>query len=185
MIYATALLLSPTVSFAGSYGNVTHDLQPKNFMEYEHREPCQYYKVVPQALTGYDRCVVVQEDAVAPNTTIKLLPVIATYTMYFDFDKSNIRNDQNDVLNKLVSELNTYHPTQVTVVGHTDTSGDATYNQGLSNRRADTVSKALAARNISSFYLDEHAFGEEYLAVPTQDGVRLEENRRVVIQFRR
>lgn len=186
MAYAMALLLTPSLSFAGNYYGVPSDLAARNYMNYEHREPCQYYKVLPSSLAGQDRCITAEEaTTVTDGSVVKLLPVVATYTIYFDFDKSNIRGDQLAVLDRLTRELNTYSPSQVTVVGHTDTSGDAEYNRMLSAKRADMVSRALTSRNISSFYLDEHAVGEENLAVPTPDGTRLEENRRVVIQFRR
>jgi outer membrane protein OmpA-like peptidoglycan-associated protein len=185
MACATALLFAPSMAFADNNVIIPTDLAGKYYTEYEQREPCQYYKTMPQSLAGTDRCVSIEEGNITTGGAIQLLPVVATYTIYFDFDKSNIRADQAQVINKLVNELNTYAPTQVTVVGHTDTSGDDAYNKTLSSKRADTVSKALATRNIANFYLDEHAVGEENLAIPTPDGTRLEQNRRVVIQFRR
>lgn len=157
------------------------DIAGKYYMEYEQREPCQYYRVVPPSLMAVPVC----DRTVAADGPMKLLPVVASYTIYFDFDKSNIRKNQWGVLDQVVREMNVYHPTQVTVVGHTDTSGSMDYNRTLSAKRADSVSKELTARNIANFYLDEQAMGEENLAVPTPDGTRLEENRRVVIQFRK
>lgn len=185
--YTAALLIAPSVSFADSQITVpASDLAAKNYLNYEQREPCQYYKVMPQSLAGMDRCGSTEQPPVKiADGKFHLLPIVSTYTVYFDFDKSNIRQDQQVVINRLVDEINIHHPTQITVVGHTDTSGDATYNQALSAKRADSVSRALTALNIPNFYLDEKAVGEENLAVPTPDNTRLQENRRVVIQFRK
>ncbi len=192
MVAVLALLAAPTAAKAehsslglGNYMPhfdyvLPDDIAGKYYMEYEQREPCQHYRMVPNSVMNMASCVQSKKDG-----KIKLLPVVATYTIYFDFDKSNIRKNQWSVIDQVVREMNVYHPTQVTVVGHTDTSGSMDYNSKLSARRADTASKALTSRNITNFYLDEQAMGEENLAVPTPDGTRLEENRRVVIQFRK
>lgn len=193
MAAVLALMGAPTVAkaepmhFFGLENYMPHfdyvlpdDIAGKYYMEYEQREPCQHYRVVPNSVMGMASCVEPKKDG-----KIRLLPVVSTYTIYFDFDRSNIRKNQWGVLDQVVREMNVYHPAQVTVVGHTDTSGSMDYNRKLSAKRADSVSKELTARNIANFYLDEQAMGEENLAVPTPDGTRLEENRRVVIQFRK
>ncbi|MBK6705902.1 MAG: OmpA family protein [Caulobacteraceae bacterium] len=72
------------------------------------------------------------------------------------------------------------------VVGHTDTSGSPTYNQGLSERRASVVRDALVARGMAAGSIQTQARGEGDLARPTRDGVREPLNRRtaVTISFR-
>jgi len=40
-------------------------------------------------------------------------------------------------------------PTRILVVGHADTSGNAAYNLGLSNRRSRTVADALVAQGVN------------------------------------
>ena len=170
-----------TLHFGEKYGP-TLPTNVRNYLNYEHREPCQFYYPTPSnAPRNIDRCKVEEEVAVSQ----RLYPVVASYTIYFDFDKSTIRQDQYATIERLMREVNTYQPLQVTVVGHADASGDQTYNKALSAKRADAVSKALTQRNIANFFLDEEARGENDLAVPTPDGVKLAENRRVVIQFRR
>lgn len=169
------------MQFGEKYGP-TLPTNVRNYLDYEHREPCQFYYAVPSnAPRGLDRCKVEEEVPVKQ----RLYPVVASYTIYFDFDKSTIRKDQYATIDRLMSEMNTYQPLQVTVVGHADAAGDANYNKVLSAKRADAVSKELTKRNIANFFLDEEARGEDDLAVPTPDGVKMAENRRVVIQFRR
>jgi outer membrane protein OmpA-like peptidoglycan-associated protein len=74
----------------------------------------------------------------------------------------------------------------VVVVGHTDTSGSAQYNVGLSERRASVVRDALVARGIAAASIRTEARGENDLARATRDGVREPLNRRtaVTISFR-
>jgi len=71
------------------------------------------------------------------------------------------------------------------VTGYTDSHGNVDYNQKLSYRREEAVSKALMMRGIKNQVLDREARGEYEQAVPTEDGVKNQENRRVVIDFRR
>ncbi|OFW90352.1 MAG: hypothetical protein A3J37_00410 [Alphaproteobacteria bacterium RIFCSPHIGHO2_12_FULL_45_9] len=183
-LLACCAIISPTLAHAEmmGYQKMTPPLEIRNFKNYEHREPCQQYKPTPSVLLN-DRCV---EGAITtPDQSSALMPVYATYVIYFDFDKSVINPTQQQVIETLIRDVNTSHPRQITVTGHTDTAGSAAYNEALSAKRADTVSKALASRNVSSFYLNESALGEQDLAVPTPDDTKLSTNRRVVVQFRK
>lgn len=67
------------------------------------------------------------------------------------------------------------------VVGHADRSGSNAYNMGLSQRRADAVAGLLGARGIAMGSIETTARGEESPRVPTADGVRELQNRRVEI----
>lgn len=179
-------IVAPTMAHAEifHYNKPTAPLEVRTYKEYEHREPCQQYKVYPSQLPpSHNRCV--EGETSTTDETNTLLPVIATYTVYFDFNKSNLTAEQQKTINKLIQDVNTYHPTQITVTGHTDTAGSAEYNQHLSAKRADTVSKALSSQNVASFYLNEAALGEQDLAVATPDNTKLSSNRRVVVQFRK
>jgi OOP family OmpA-OmpF porin len=71
----------------------------------------------------------------------------------------------------------------VTVVGHTDASGPATYNQGLSERRAAAALSELTNRGVTADKVDSEAVGEGELLIPTPDGVREPRNRRVTISI--
>ncbi|MDY0028927.1 MAG: OmpA family protein [Pseudobdellovibrionaceae bacterium] len=184
MVAVASVMLISTPTFADQYSsmNTIGTFKIDTYNQYEQREPCQYYKDAPAGV--HERCGDKTEKLpVAIHDG--LLPVIATYVVYFDFDKSIVRQDQMAVLDKLSRELNTYQPSQITVVGHTDTAGDAAYNQKLSAKRAQSVSEMLNDRNIVAMMVDERAVGEHDLAVLTPDDVKLEANRRVVIQFRK
>jgi len=63
----------------------------------------------------------------------------------FDFDKADLRPEAKESLDKVVAVLKAYPKATATVEGHTDGKGDDNYNQKLSERRAESVRKFLAA----------------------------------------
>ena len=73
----------------------------------------------------------------------------------------------------------------VAVTGHTDTVGTMEYNKALSERRAASVKAALIADGIPVDQISATGVGKSDLLVPTQDGVREPQNRRVEIVFER
>ncbi len=158
-----------------------------SFKQYEQRELCQHYRRTPRNFN--DNCanedVMVVARAENETTESRLLPVIRSYTVLFDFDKSAVRSNENATLDQALREINKYDPKQITVTGYTDSSGQADYNQSLSREREQSVSRALLERGIANQTLDREARGEYDQAVKTADNTRNQENRRVVIDFRR
>jgi outer membrane protein OmpA-like peptidoglycan-associated protein len=69
------------------------------------------------------------------------------------------------------------------VTGHTDTVGSDAYNMRLSLRRAESVAAELEKQGIKSSEIDIIAKGKKDLLVPTADGVREPQNRRVTILY--
>ena len=74
--------------------------------------------------------------------------------------------------------------TRIEVGGHTDTSGTAAYNQALSVRRAQAVSNELVRLGVPREAITVQGYGETRPLVPTADGVREPQNRRVEIILR-
>lgn len=166
-------------------------MDKKSYNEYEEREQCQQYRKLPRNMI--DPCAKAEDElelATAQMSTYteqkqKALPIVSSYTVLFDHDKSSIRAGENETLDRAMREIGKYNPAQVTVTGYTDSSGKADYNQTLSRKREQAVSKALMARGIKNQTLEREARGEYEQAVDTKDGIRNQENRRVVIDFRR
>jgi outer membrane protein OmpA-like peptidoglycan-associated protein len=73
--------------------------------------------------------------------------------------------------------------TQIQVTGHTDTVGSDAYNLRLSRRRAEAVAAELEAKGIPAGEIEIIAKGKHDLLVPTKDGVREPQNRRVQIVY--
>ena len=108
------------------------------------------------------------------------------FVVYFEWDRSNLNQAALETIDAAVNRARQCNVGGVVVVGHTDTSGSPTYNQGLSERRASVVRDALVARGIAAGSIQSQARGETDLARATRDGVREPLNRRtaVTISFR-
>ncbi|MFV0473873.1 MAG: OmpA family protein [Pikeienuella sp.] len=105
----------------------------------------------------------------------------AAYIVYFGFDRSNLDSAARGVVSEVVSALSGVADPIVSLVGHADTSGSASYNVGLSQRRVNTVADALASAGVPMGGVTRAARGESEPAVATGDGVREPLNRRVEI----
>ena len=108
------------------------------------------------------------------------------FVVYFEWDRSNLNQAALETIDAAVNRARQCNVGGIVVVGHTDTSGSPTYNQGLSERRASVVRDALVARGIGAGSIQSQARGEGDLARATRDGVREPLNRRtaVTISFR-
>jgi OOP family OmpA-OmpF porin len=105
------------------------------------------------------------------------------FIVFFDFDRSDISPEASNILNNAASAYTNCGSARVMLAGHTDTSGSAQYNQGLAERRNAAVQSYLAGRGVSAGQMSGQAFGESKPRVPTADGVREPQNRRVEITY--
>ena len=122
------------------------------------------------------------EPTPAPEPT----PVVCTpgpYIVFFEWDKSDITPEAAGILDNAISNYQSCGNAQVMLAGHADRSGTATYNVGLSQRRADAVRAYLEGRGIGGGSISSEAFGEGRPRVDTADGVRELQNRRVEITY--
>jgi len=102
------------------------------------------------------------------------------FIIYFAFDKSDLTDASQAVVDEIASYTQGLDDASVSLRGHTDSSGSNDYNAGLSERRANSVSSALASKGVG--YVGSSWAGESELAVPTEDGVREPLNRRVNVR---
>jgi len=105
----------------------------------------------------------------------------STFTVYFDFDSWTLKAEQLTVLDDVIGTARTGGQANITVVGHTDTSGPADYNQRLSVKRANVVVEALVQMGARRAALHASGVGETDPAVETGDGVKEAKNRRTVL----
>jgi len=114
-------------------------------------------------------------------------PAARQFIVYFEWDSTALSADANNVIAQAAAYAASGRPTSIVVVGHADTSGSASYNEGLSSRRARTVADALVARGVNSGVLRVDARGEREqnprLDRPTADSVREPLNRRATIDI--
>ncbi|MES2986903.1 MAG: OmpA family protein [Pseudomonadota bacterium] len=105
------------------------------------------------------------------------------YIVFFDWDKSDITPEAASILDNAISNYQNCGNAQVMLAGHADRSGSASYNVGLSQRRADGVKAYLSSRGIPGGVIGTEAFGESRPRVDTADGVRELQNRRVEVMY--
>jgi iron complex outermembrane receptor protein len=106
-----------------------------------------------------------------------------SYLVFFNFDKSDLTPQAVEIVNTAARNAQAGKVTELTVTGHTDTVGSDAYNMRLSRRRAESVAAQLEKDGIPSSEIAIVAKGKRDLLVPTGDGVREPQNRRVQIVF--
>ena len=101
------------------------------------------------------------EEMIAVEEGIKKLK---TEMIFFDFDKSYIRNDAADELNKLVEVMTEYPDMVIKIESHTDSRGAAQYNKYLSDKRAKSTRDYIISQGIDASRIQGAVgYGEERL----------------------
>jgi outer membrane protein OmpA-like peptidoglycan-associated protein len=103
------------------------------------------------------------------------------FHIYFPFNSAALTKEARAVVADIVSLFKAEKPKAVNVAGHTDTSGNPALNMKLGMKRADAVSKALAAKGVKS--VKATSYGETNLPKPTPDNIKEQQNRQVVVTF--
>ncbi len=106
-----------------------------------------------------------------------------SFLVFFDFDRAELTPRAREILAQAAQASRT-GTTRVEVAGHADRSGTPQYNQGLSQRRANNAAAELVRLGVPRNAISVAAFGESRPLVPTADGVREPQNRRVEIVLR-
>ena len=86
-------------------------------------------------------------------------------TIYFDFDKWNIRRDAAFELDKVVEAMKKYPDLKIHIVSHTDIRGTKEYNQKLSEKRAKATMEYIISKGIDASRLSAEGKGESEPAV--------------------
>ncbi len=102
----------------------------------------------------------------------------------FDFDSTQIRGEFQGTLSQVAQTLTEYEQTYVDVVGHTDSTGSTTYNQGLSERRARSVADFISARGVIRPRINIGGYGETQPIASNDTPAGRQQNRRVEIYLR-
>ena len=105
------------------------------------------------------------------------------YIVYFDWDEAAITIEAAQVLDSVIRAYANCGNVSVMLAGHADRSGPQGYNVTLSQRRNAAVRTYLADRGVPGNMMAAEAHGETRSRVPTGDGVREAQNRRVEIMF--
>jgi outer membrane protein OmpA-like peptidoglycan-associated protein len=122
----------------------------------------------------------VAAPAPAPRP-VQAAPIARNFMVFFDFDRSDITSDAAKIIAQAAAYAKSNNAASITCIGHTDTVGSVMYNQALSLRRANAVKAALVKQGIPAGEISVVGKGKSDLLVPTADGVREPQNRRVQI----
>ncbi|WP_310992432.1 OmpA family protein [Aequorivita marina] len=91
--------------------------------------------------------------------------------IYFDFDKSYIRPDAEIELAKILAALREYPEIVIHIESHTDSRGSDSYNESLSERRAQSTLNWLVSKGIDRDRLSAKGYGESQLVNNCSNGV--------------
>ena len=105
------------------------------------------------------------------------------YIVFFDWDKSDITPEAATILDSAVAAYGNCDNVPIALAGYTDRSGTTQYNLGLAARRNSSVQSYLVSKGVPQSAISSQAFGEANPRVPTADGVRELQNRRVEITY--
>ncbi len=109
------------------------------------------------------------------------LVVVLSQDLLFATDSTAVSNVSQNELRIVANSLNNYPDSTVNVIGHTDNTGDASYNFDLSQRRAQAVSSVLVGGGVSSSRIRSIGRGEDQPIASNLDATGRQQNRRVEI----
>ena len=119
----------------------------------------------------------------APTPAATPVAAARTFLVFFDWSSADLTDRARQIIGEAATARGT-GVTRIEVNGFTDRSGPPDYNLRLSVRRADAVAAELVRRGVPRNEIVTRGFGEENNLVPTADGVREPQNRRVEIILR-
>jgi outer membrane protein OmpA-like peptidoglycan-associated protein len=110
-------------------------------------------------------------------------PMIArrVFLVFFDWDRDTITPEGMQIVQQAAAAFRSGAPVTIQVTGYADRSGSPGYNQRLSERRANNVAGAMVRLGVPRQAMVVGGRGENDNRVPTADGVREPQNRRVEI----
>ena len=140
------------------------------------------YKFGPAAAAPAPAPVPMAAAAPVPAPKPAPAPVVAkNYLVFFDFDKAIITPEAARIIQQAAGTAKSSGAVRIDLTGHTDSAGSEKYNMALSLRRANAVKEQIVKLGLSPDQVTVVGKGESAPMVPTPDGVREPQNRRVEI----
>lgn len=97
----------------------------------------------------------------------------------FEVNKSNVKPNFVEILQSVTLVLKEYKSTMIEVAGHTDSTGSDSYNQLLSQQRAQSVSNILMSNGVQPVRIDTVGYGESRPVASNSTPAGRQQNRRV------
>ena len=109
--------------------------------------------------------------------------LLASRTIYFDFDSAVIQGQGVDVVAAHAKYLAAHPDARVRLEGNTDERGSREYNIGLGDRRAQSARRAMLLQGVADSQVTTVSYGEERPAVMGHSEAAWAKNRRVDIVY--
>lgn len=110
-------------------------------------------------------------------------PALAKRSVYFDFDKYDVRDDARPVVESHGKYLSNHKDRHILIQGNTDERGGSEYNLALGQKRAEAVRKALSVLGASDSQMEAVSLGKEKPKATGHDEAAWQENRRADIVY--
>ncbi|WP_186645604.1 peptidoglycan-associated lipoprotein Pal [Fluviispira vulneris] len=98
-------------------------------------------------------------------------------TIYFDFNKYDIRADQKETANKMAETLKANSSMRIRIEGHADERGSTEYNMALGQKRAKSLENYLKANGVTNS-IETISYGKERPAAQGENESAWAKNRR-------
>ncbi len=105
--------------------------------------------------------------------------LLAQQKVLFDYNKASLKSRSHSLLDKIASTVQSCHITKLEIGGHTDNIGRESYNQKLSEKRANTVKAYLVKKGIASDTLLAIGYGESHPIASNKTSKSRAKNRRI------
>lgn len=115
------------------------------------------------------------------RTAMGLIMTLGSNSIRFDFDKSELRPENREILSRIAGILSMLKGYQISVFGYTDDIGTDAYNLKLSERRAQAVRAYLIKAGIKPGIISSKGFGKSDPRVAGNSAAARAANRRVEI----
>ena len=112
------------------------------------------------------------------------LKVTVRNEVLFDYNSTGLRSASRSALQEMSEVFQRYNDTTIVVEGHADSTGSSSYNQRLSERRADAVANYLQTLGVRGSRIDAVGFGESQPRASNNTANGRQLNRRVEINVR-
>lgn len=106
------------------------------------------------------------------------------FILYFEHDSTKLTKKSQALIPKVFKAAEEREPSEISVIGHTDTMGSFEYNNKLALQRANIIAEILRKYNTILKNLDVKSHGENDPLVLTKDGISEGKNRRVEVMVR-
>ncbi|WP_299435645.1 OmpA family protein [uncultured Maribacter sp.] len=113
-----------------------------------------------------------ERDKVSGGYGDDLAKLLQLSTIYFNFDKYDIRKDSEIEVQKVIAAMEKYPSLKIKVNSHTDSRGKDSYNLWLSKKRAQATVDYMISKGISKDRLEGEGYGETKLINKCSNGVK-------------